>query len=155
MALRYIKAGREIDEQDIRIMLLHANALRRLDNKKGALLRYEKAMDLLKSDASKSDAASSMQDVIDALAKEIERQKPPPVEVEDRLYKMPDGTAAVVVSVREDNTITKLALYGGHDPDNGKQDGIDDGIIEVSRDGLKATPSPPAPPTGKQYKKTK
>jgi hypothetical protein len=58
-------------------------------------------------------------------------QKPPTVPPEKRKYNIPDGAAALILHVDHVKKLTTMKFSDGHDPDRGKQDGLDDGIIEM------------------------
>lgn len=67
----------------------------------------------------------------DDLEKKLAQRTPAPVPAEKRKYELPPGTAAIVAEKDLSTGLVTMAISGGHDPDGGKQDGTDDGIIQV------------------------
>jgi tetratricopeptide (TPR) repeat protein len=133
MALRYLKAASLLNAQDQRVILLKANVEQKLGNKKAALALFEQDRAIILADkTNKGDDAMLLETMIKDLKRQIDTAKPPPVKVEDRHYEM-NNVAAVYITT---GAICKLAIYGGHDPDGGKQDGTDDGIIEFKKENI-------------------
>lgn len=70
-----------------------------------------------------------------AAAKEsLEKSAKASVTAAKRTYSFAPDTLAVIVATNKDASIMKLAISGSHDPDGGKQDGVDDGIVEMPMD---------------------
>ena len=133
MALRYVKSADLIDAKDSRNILANALAQQRLNNKKEALALFEQVHALILADKNnKGDEAMLVESMIKHVQHEIAATKPAPVKVEDRHYQM-SNVAAVYIST---GAVCKLAIYGGHDPDGGKQDGTNDGIIEFKKENV-------------------
>lgn len=77
-----------------------------------------------------SSFAKQMKATADAVERRLRSRAVAPVAAKDRKYTLVGNTAAVIADRDEATGVVTMCLMSGHDPDGGKQDGNDDGIIE-------------------------
>lgn len=137
MGIKYINGAIELGSRDPKISLHKALGLSILGEKQEGLRLLRTCYAKLSRHGQKDrETETNLAGAIQDLEHEIAARKPAAVPPEKRRYDMSSGMAAVVIGVSRDGKISKLAIFGGHDPDGGKQDGNDDGLIETPTEGL-------------------
>lgn len=130
-AERELEAAERLKSTDFRIEALKAVAAIQVGRRVKGLNALRDAIAKLPAGAGDDEFRKQMLSTAEDTDTKLKHLAPPAVPVEKRHYTIPGGTPAVVADRDAATGAVTLAIPGGHDPDAGKQDGNDDGIIEV------------------------
>lgn len=116
--------------KDYRIPALEAVATIQMGSLPKGLGALKQAIVQMPPAEASSSFAKQMKATADAVERRLRSRAVAPVAAKDRKYTLVGNTAAVIADRDEATGVVTMCLMSGHDPDGGKQDGNDDGIIE-------------------------
>jgi hypothetical protein len=131
-ALRNFNRAESLGLKDYRIPAMQALAAYQMGKQKEGLGLLKKAIEGITPESSHATFLQEMKRKANSIESNLRTRPAAPVPAKDRKYEMSSGTTSVIAEKDEANGTITMGIMGGHDPDGGKQDGCDDGIIEFN-----------------------
>lgn len=116
--------------KDYRIPAMQALAAYQMGKHNEGLRLLKKAIEGITPESSHATFLQEIKKKADSIESTLRTRHAAPVPAKDRKYEMSSGTTSVIAEKDEANGTITMGIMGGHDPDGGRQDGCDDGIIE-------------------------
>lgn len=117
--------------KNYRLAAMQALASYQMGQQKDGLRRLKESILSITADKTHEKFLQEMKNKAAEFSAKMQSRPKASVPAKERTYQMNSGTAAVVAESDETTGIVTFGIMGGHDPDGGKQDGCDDGIIQV------------------------
>lgn len=138
VALNELKTSEQLGLKLRRLPILKAQANIEMGLLPEAKEIFSSLLSTYPDDAAHGSDRKVLQSAIDSLDREIavRNREVPPTPPEKRHYELKPGTRYVIIRVNEDKHLITIANEDKQDPDGGKQDGRNDGIIEMPEANL-------------------
>jgi tetratricopeptide (TPR) repeat protein len=135
-ACKNFEKAKKLGLKDYRIPALQALASYQMGKQKEGLRLLKEAIAQIPTDKTNAPFVQEMKQKAELFENKMQQRQAAPVAVAQRKYEMKSGTVSVVAERDETTGAIVMGIMGGHDPDGGKQDGCDDGIIEADLHNL-------------------